>query len=244
MAAVIPLYRLPVFSIVNPPSPDVEFNEGAVFLVDKPAGWSSFKVVKTLRRFINLQKVGHAGTLDPLATGLLILCCGKATRTISEIQKKPKTYRAEITLGASTPSFDSEEKISQTAPFRHITLEALQNVLSKNFTGEIWQKPPMYSAIKQNGKRLYELARQGKVVKRKPRKIMIHNTHILSFDLPHLTLYIKCSSGTYVRSIANDLGRQLHTLAYLSGLKRLTIGEYDLKDALTIGDFELIFSTV
>jgi tRNA pseudouridine55 synthase len=242
MAAVIPLYRLPVFSIVNPPSSDFDFKRGAVFLVDKPAGWSSFKVVKTLRKFIDLQKIGHAGTLDPMATGLLILCCGKATRTISEIQKKPKTYQAEITLGASTASFDGEKEISQTAPYQHITQAMLQRALSDAFTGEIWQKPPMYSAVKQNGTRLYQLARQGKTVERKLRKITIYRAHILSFNLPHLTLYVKCSSGTYIRSLANDLGKRLHSLAYLSGLKRLTIGEYNLKDALTIQDLDLIFS--
>jgi tRNA pseudouridine55 synthase len=242
MAAVIPLYRLPIFSIVNPPSPDFDFKSGGVFLVNKPAGWSSFKVVKALRKFIDLQKIGHAGTLDPMATGLLILCCGKATRTISEIQKKPKTYQAEIILGASTASFDGEKEISQTAPYQHITKAMLQRALSDAFAGEIWQMPPMYSAVKQRGTRLYKLARQGKVVKRKARKITIYRSHILSFNLPHLTLFVKCSSGTYIRSLANDLGKHLHSLAYLSGLKRLTIGEYNLKDALTIQDLDLIFS--
>jgi tRNA pseudouridine55 synthase len=242
MAGVIPLYRLPVFSIVNPPTPDFDFEKGGVFLIDKPLGWSSFKVVKALRRFIDFRKIGHAGTLDPRATGLLILCCGRATRTISEIQEKPKTYQACITFGASTPSFDSEMDIDRTAPFKHINLKNLQNVLDKNFMGDVWQKPPMYSAIKQKGKRLYAIARQGKEVKRKSRKVTIYNISILSFAPPYLTLFVKCSSGTYIRSLANDLGQQLHSLAYLSGLKRLTIGDYSLNDALTIHDLELIFS--
>jgi tRNA pseudouridine55 synthase len=242
MAGVIPLYRLPVFSIVNPPTPDFDFEKGAVFLIDKPMGWSSFKVVKALRKYIDFRKIGHAGTLDPRATGLLILCCGRATRTISEIQGKPKTYRAQITFGASTPSFDGEMDIDQTAPFQHINLEDIQNVLFKNFIGEVWQKPPMYSAIKQKGERLYTIARRGQKVKRKFRKITIYNINILTFDPPHLTLFVKCSSGTYIRSLANDLGQQLHSLAYLSGLKRLTIGDYSLNDALTIRDLDLIFS--
>lgn len=242
MARIIPLYQLPVFSIFNPPDRDFDFSKGALFLIDKPIGWSSFEVVKVLRRLIGGHKTGHAGTLDPMATGLLILCCGRATRTIAEIHELPKTYRSELVFGASTPSYDKETEINQTKPYKHITRYEFQQVLNRHFRGDIWQKPSMYSAIKQDGQRLYKLAREGKKVERKPRKVTIYNAHICSFDLPKATLYIKCTSGTYIRSLVNELGKKVHSLAYLSALKRQTIGHFDLKDALTISDLNTTFS--
>lgn len=241
MARIIPLYRLPIFSVINPPTPDVNFARGAVFLIDKPIGWSSFEVVKVLRDLIGGQKTGHAGTLDPMATGLLILCCGRATRTVAEIQRLPKSYRGKLVFGAATPSYDVETDINQTSSFNHITRRGLQQVLNLHFKGDIWQKPPMYSAARQNGRRLYKLARKGKKVERKPRKVTIYNARICSFDLPKATLYIKCSTGTYIRSLANELGKKVQSLAYLSALKRQTIGHFDVRDALTVSDLKTIF---
>jgi tRNA pseudouridine55 synthase len=242
MSRVIPLQRLPVFSIINPPAGDFNYARGAAFLIDKPRGWTSFDVVKYLRRRISNVKTGHAGTLDPMATGLLVLCCGKGTKTISEIQQQTKTYEAEITLGASTPSYDGETDIEETASIDHITREQIEGAVKQYFLGEIVQLPPMYSAVKKDGHRLYKLARQGKEVEREPRKIFIHAVRIISFDLPYLRLYIKCSKGTYIRSIAYDLGKQLNSLGYLSALRRTTIGTFNVKDALTVDDLDLIFS--
>jgi tRNA pseudouridine55 synthase len=241
MARVIPLHRLPVFSIINPPSRNFDYTRGAVFLIDKPAGWTSFDVVKYLRRRINNIKTGHAGTLDPMATGLLILCCGKGTKTISEIQQQPKTYEAEITLGASTSSYDRETAIEETDSVDHITRQQIEGAIKQHFSGEIAQLPPMYSAVKKDGQRLYKLARRGMEVEREPRKVFIHAVRIISFDLPCLRLYIKCSKGTYIRSIAHDLGKQLNSLGYLSALRRTTIGAFNVKDALTVDDLDVIF---
>lgn len=241
MARVIPLHSLPVFSIVNPPDSDFNFAEGAAFLIDKPKGWTSFDVVKYIRNRISAKKVGHAGTLDPMATGLVIVCCGKGTKTISEIQDELKTYEGEVTLGGATPSYDAETPIDKEAPYRHITKEQVQKVLESEFSGEIRQIPPMYSALKKDGKRLYKLARQGKKVEREARTVTIHSARLISFDLPKMELYIKCSKGTYIRSIARDLGQKLNSLGYLSALRRTAIGQFNVDDALTIEDVDLIF---
>lgn len=241
MARKIPLHSLPVFSIVNPPDPNFKFSEGAAFLIDKPKGWTSFDVVKYLRNRINVKKVGHAGTLDPMATGLVIVCCGKGTKTISEIQDKPKSYIGEVKLGASTPSHDAETEVSDEAPYQHITKEQVLDVLKTDFLGEIQQVPPMYSALKKDGKRLYELARQGKKVEREARNITIYAARLISFDLPKLEVYIKCSKGTYIRSIARDLGQKLDSLGHLSALRRTAIGSFNVDDALTVEDLDSIF---
>lgn len=236
MARGIPLSELTFFSKFNPPDSSYDYNAGAAFLVDKPKDWTSFDVVKYLRRALDVKKVGHAGTLDPMATGLLIICCGKATKSIQYLQRLEKVYIAELTFGGSTPSYDAETEIEKTAPFEHIRLERIKTVLDDHFTGTIEQVPPMYSALKYGGKPLYELAREGKEVKRHARQITIHETEILDFDLPKLTLEIRCGKGTYIRSMAHDLATYLDSLAYLSALERTSIGKYSNADALTIDE--------
>ncbi|MDX1639024.1 MAG: tRNA pseudouridine(55) synthase TruB [Balneolaceae bacterium] len=234
MGRGIPRSELTFFDNVNLPAPGYDYASGAAFLVNKPQNWTSFDVVKYLRKAIGVKKVGHAGTLDPMATGLLIVCCGKATKTISQIQKLEKEYVAEVTFGAATPSYDAETEIEQEAPFEHITRQVVRNMLDEHFSGTIEQVPPMYSALKYGGKPLYELAREGKEVKRHARQVTIHETEILAFDLPTLRLRICCGKGTYIRSMAHDLGVCLNSLAYLSALERTRIGEYSNDNALTI----------
>lgn len=242
MARVIPLHSLPIFSIINPPDPDFDFSEGAAFLIDKPKKWTSFDVVKHVRRCIDLRKVGHAGTLDPMATGMVIVCCGRGTKTISQIQDQPKTYEGEVTFGASTPSFDAETEIDEEAPYSHITKNKLEEVLKSEFSGTIQQVPPMYSALKRDGQRLYKMAREGKEVERDAREVTIHAARVINFDSPKVELYIKCSKGTYIRSIARDLGVKLDSLGHLSALRRTAIGQFNIEDALTIEDLNLLFS--
>lgn len=241
MAKAIPLADLPVFSALNSPDQNFLYAEGAAFLINKPKGWTSFDVVKFLRKCIDLRKIGHAGTLDPMAEGLLILCCGKGTKTISEFQDASKKYVADIQFGAATPSYDAETEIAYRKPADHLTREAIEEVLENKFSGQITQIPPMYSAIKHKGEPLYKLARKGKKVKRKPRQVIIHETKILECNLPQLKLYIHCSKGTYIRSIANDLAEELNTAGHLIGLRRTAIGEYKADDALTIEQLKEIF---
>lgn len=241
MARIIPLRSLPVFSIINPPDPDFNFAEGAAFLIDKPKGWSSFDVVKHIRKCVDLRKVGHAGTLDPMATGLVIVCCGKGTRTINEIQDAAKAYEGEVTFGSSTQSYDAETTVADTAPCDHITKQKVLIALKQHFSGEIAQVPPMYSALKKDGTPLYKLARRGEEVEREARHVTIYAARIISVDLPKVELYIKCSKGTYIRSIAHDLGQHLNSLAHLPALRRTAIGDFSVKDALTIDDLDLIF---
>ncbi|HLR76664.1 MAG TPA: tRNA pseudouridine(55) synthase TruB [Balneolaceae bacterium] len=241
MGRIIPLHRLTIFSIANPPNISFNFDEGAAFLVNKPNGWSSYKAVTHLRKCIDLRKVGHAGTLDPMATGALILCCGKATRTIRQIQKLPKTYKAEVTFGTSTLSYDAETETANRLPFDHITPEKIKNKLDKHFSGKIMQTPPMYSALKHNGKPLYKFARKGEEVERKAREITIYSSRLKEYDSPKAELIIRCSKGTYIRSIAHELGLKLNSAAHLSGLERTAIGSFKNEDALTIDDLNLIF---
>ncbi len=241
MARAIPLKELPVFSDSNPPEHGYDYASGAVFLVDKPSKWSSFDVVKILRKCLDLRKVGHAGTLDPMATGLLVLCCGKATKSISQVQEQPKEYVGEITFGAATPSHDAETEVEDTAAYDHITLELIKQKLKEDFSGLINQVPPMYSALKHEGTPLYKLARKGKEVKRRPRQISIYETEVLNFQNPVLELYVKCSKGTYIRSLAYDLGKAVGSLAYLSKLKRTAIGPYLNEDALSVDRLKQIF---
>lgn len=242
MARVIPLRSLPVFSIINPPDPDFDFSKGAAFLIDKPKGWSSFEVVKKVRKCVDLRKVGHAGTLDPMATGLVIVCCGKGTKTISEIQDTAKAYEGEVTFGGATSSYDAETDIIEESSYNHITKEDVLDALDRHFMGDIEQIPPMYSALKKDGEPLYKKARKGEEVERDPRTVTIIAARIISFNLPNVSLYIKCSKGTYIRSIAHDLGKKLNSLGYLSALRRTAIGDFNVDDALTIEDLDLIFS--
>ncbi|MCG8373669.1 MAG: tRNA pseudouridine(55) synthase TruB [Balneolales bacterium] len=233
MAHIPPLDSFPVFSSENLPSPEFDFSSGSILLLNKPPGWTSFDVVKYVRGRLKTKKVGHAGTLDPMATGLLVICSGKATKAISQIQDQSKTYIAEITFGGSTPSYDAESEIDQSAPFEHISSSGIKNMLGEQFSGEIQQVPPMYSALKRDGKKLYELARRGKSVELEPRPVTIYEHEILDFSCPKVILRITCSKGTYIRSIAHDLGLALHSRAYLSALERINIGVFSNKIALT-----------
>lgn len=242
MARIIPLHNLPVFSIVNPPDPSFPFERGAAFLVHKPKGRTSNDVVNLMRKCLDMGKIGHAGTLDPKATGLLILCCGWGTRTIAEIQAFKKTYDAQITFGVSTPSYDTETKIDRTAPFEHIHEKQIRRVLEQEYSGLIKQTPPMYSALKHNGQPLYKLARQNKTVERDAREVHIYGTRIVDVDMPHARLLIRCSKGTYIRSIAHNLGLKLDSAAHLTALERTGIGHFKNEDALTVDDLKIIFS--
>lgn len=215
----------------------LDFHRGEEILIDKPFGWSSFKVVYEIRNAIGWLKIGHAGTLDPFATGLLILCTGKKTKSISDFQDLEKTYSGTITLGKATPSMDLETEILCEKPFSHISEEQIY-LLKEEFTGKIMQIPPMYSAIKQNGKTLYKLARAGKTVERQPREINVSGFNITRVELPDIHFEIVCSKGTYLRVIANDFGEKLGCGGVLSSLKRSKIGNYSVDDALSVEVFK------
>jgi len=214
------------------------FEQGQVLLIDKPLDWTSFDVVRKLRRLVRTKKIGHAGTLDPLATGLLILCTGKFTKRINEYMAKEKEYTGTITLGAYTPTYDLEsEPVVQKDP-AHVTADLVNEVIAAKFTGAIDQVPPAHSAIKVGGKRVYELARKGKEVKLDPRRVTIQVFEIIDFRLPVLEFRVVCSTGTYIRSLANDLGAALGCGGYLSSLRRTRIGEYTVEQALTMENAE------
>jgi tRNA pseudouridine55 synthase len=215
-----------------------DFQTGEIILIDKPIGWTSFKVVHVIRKITGAKKVGHAGTLDPLATGLLILCTGKKTKEITNFQDGEKTYTGTITLGKKTPSMDLETDVIEEKPFEGIKKADIEEVRN-SFLGEILQTPPMYSALKVGGKTLYNLARKGKTVKREPRKVNISKFLIKKIDLPDIHFEIRCSKGTYIRVIANDLGENLGTGGVLSSLRRTKIGEYEVNNALSVESFEL-----
>lgn len=210
---------------------NLDFDQGEVLLIDKIFHVSSFSVVGRIKRILQIKKAGHAGTLDPFATGLLIICTGKMTKKINEFQDLPKTYTGTIKLGEKTPSMDGETNSSVIAPFDHITYEQIIEAKRK-FEGEIEQTPPMYSAIKQNGKSLYKLARKGREVHREPRKVNVTKFEITDVDLPDIKFEVECSKGTYIRVLANDLGDELGCGAYLSELRRTKIGSYSVEDAL------------
>jgi len=214
----------------------IDFVNGEVILIDKPAGWSSFKVVRKIRQAINVKKVGHAGTLDPAATGLLILATGKKTKSIFEFQALEKTYTGTITLGKISPSMDMETEITSEKPFSHISKEMIYKVRDE-FIGSIKQIPPMYSAIKYKGKSLYHLARKGKEVEREPREVVVSNFKITNIDIPNIDFEITCSKGTYIRVIANDFGDKLGCGGLLSSLRRTKIGNYSVDDAFTVEKF-------
>lgn len=222
---------------------DNPYLNGQVLLIDKPLGWSSFQVVNKLRWLIRKQykikkiKVGHAGTLDPLATGLLIICTGKETKNINTYQAQEKEYTGTITLGATTPSYDLETEIDQTFSTDQLTPELLRKT-TVQFTGEIQQKPPIFSAIKKDGKRLYELARAGETTEIKSREVTIHEFDLTRIELPEVEFRISCSKGTYIRSIAHDYGAALNNGGHLSALRRTAIGNYRVENALSIEQFE------
>jgi len=213
----------------------LDFQSGQAILIDKPLNYTSFQAIYHIRKAINVKKVGHAGTLDPKATGLLIICTGKMTKAITSYQDQAKTYTGSITLGKTTPSMDTETEFSETQPIDHITNEMIEEVRN-SFLGETLQMPPMYSAVKHNGKSLYKLARKGKTVEREPRKINITKFNI-EVKLPEIFFEIDCVKGTYIRVIADDFGKKLGCGAYLSSLRRTKIGDYNVDDALTITEF-------
>lgn len=214
-----------------------DFLNGQLLLVDKPLGWSSFQAVNklkwTIRKKFGLKKIkiGHAGTLDPLATGLLLICTGKFTKTIPELQGQIKEYTGTITLGATTPSYDLETAIDETFATAHITKQLLYETTTQ-FIGEIEQTPPIFSALKKDGKRLYEYAREGKVVEIKKRNVNILAFEITRIELPEIDFRIICSKGTYIRSIANDFGKALRSGGHLSSLRRTKIGDYNVNKAI------------
>jgi tRNA pseudouridine55 synthase len=210
------------------------FEQGQVLLIDKPLDWTSFDVVRKLRPLVKTKKVGHAGTLDPLATGLLILCTGKFTKSINDYMAQEKEYTGTIVLGASTPTYDLESEPQPGKDPDYLTAEAVHAVIDRDFTGNILQTPPIHSAIKVNGKRVYELARKGREVKLEPRPVVVKEFEITRFQLPELGFRVVCSTGTYIRSLANDLGVVLGCGGYLGGLRRTRIGEFRVEDAMTI----------
>jgi tRNA pseudouridine55 synthase len=213
------------------------YAEGKVLLIDKPLYWTSFDAVRKIRNLVRTKKVGHAGTLDPLASGLLIVCTGKFTKKINEYMAQEKEYTGTITLGAITPTYDLESEPVEFKPFEHITLENLKETAAQ-FTGDILQTPPIHSAIKKDGIRVYELARRGEDVKLEPRPVTIKEFEITEVDLPIVHFRVVCTTGTYIRSLANDFGAALGCGGYLSGLCRTRIGNFLLKDAMTIEDLE------
>jgi tRNA pseudouridine55 synthase len=213
------------------------FEQGQVLLIDKPFRWTSFDVIQKLRKILRIRKIGHAGTLDPLATGLLIICTGKFTKRINEYMAQEKEYTGTFTLGATTPTYDLESAPENFRPLETITEEMI-NSATKNFIGEIFQIPPIHSAIKIGGTRVYELARQGKEVKLEPRKITIKEFEITKIEMPIVHFKVVCSTGTYIRSLAYDFGEVIGCGAYLSSLCRTRIGEFRIADAMTLETFE------
>mgnify|MGYP006112139911 FL=1 len=218
---------------------ETSVTEGQLLLIDKPLNWTSFQVVNKIRwelknKFgIKKLKVGHAGTLDPLARGLLLVCTGKMTKKISEIQALVKEYTGTFTLGATTPSYDLETPIDGTFPIDHLDDNALKEVINQ-FTGVVDQYPPVFSAIKKDGRRLYEYARKGEEIKINSRQVEISVFELTEIKLPTIDFYVKCSKGTYIRSLANDYGKALGSGAHLSSLRRTAIGLHRIEDAYTI----------
>ncbi|HWC52255.1 MAG TPA: tRNA pseudouridine(55) synthase TruB [Chitinophagaceae bacterium] len=213
------------------------FEEGKILLINKPLRWTSFDVVKKIRNLVKIKKVGHAGTLDPLATGLLIICTGKFTKKINEYMSQEKEYTGTFTLGATTPTYDLESEPGNFRSTANISNDAII-AATKKFIGSILQIPPMHSAIKVDGKRVYELARKGEEVKLEPRKIFIKEFDIEKIEIPVVHFRVVCSTGTYIRSLANDFGEELGCGAYLSSLCRTRIGAFTITDAMNIESFE------
>jgi tRNA pseudouridine55 synthase len=220
---------------------DLDFQTGQVILIDKPLGWTSFKVVYQIRKASGAKKVGHAGTLDPLATGLLILATGKKTKEISEFQGYDKTYSGTIILGRTSPSMDMETEPDNFSPVTGISEEDIYNTRDE-FLGKIQQIPPMFSAIKFGGKTMYNLARKGKVVELAPREIEIKSFEITGINIPEVSFEIICSKGTYIRSIADDFGRKLGCGGVLGSLRRLKIGNYSVNEAFTMSEILPLFN--
>ncbi len=221
------------------------FLEGEVLLIDKPIGWTSFDVVNsiryTIKRTLNIKKikVGHAGTLDPLATGLLIICTGKFTKQIDSFQGLDKVYIGSMFVGATTPSYDKETEVDQTFDTKNISEEILLDT-KKQFTGKIEQTPPVYSAVKIDGKRAFEYARKNNEVKIKSRQVTIYDFNLLNFDLPEIDFMVRCSKGTYIRSLVNDFGKAMNNGAYMSSLRRTAIGDHSVTNAYSLEEIKKI----
>ena len=215
----------------------MDFVAGEIIPVFKPYTWTSFQIVNKVRYHLSRKygikrfKVGHAGTLDPLATGVLLLCTGKATKRIEELQKHTKEYEADIMLGATTPSYDMEHPVNATFPYEHITKEMVENTLTQ-FIGDIAQRPPLFSACKVDGKRAYDLARKGSDMELEPKQIRIDNIELLEYELPKIRIRVTCGKGTYIRSLARDIGEALQSGAYLTALTRTRVGEYRIEDCI------------
>jgi len=224
--------RIPLDPLIQLP-----YSEGKVLLIDKPLHWTSFDIVRKMRNLIQIKKIGHAGTLDPLATGLLIVCTGKLTKKINEYMAQEKEYTGHITLGAVTPTYDLESMPEQMKEYTFLTPELI-HAATVPFTGSIDQFPPIYSAIKKEGVALYELARRGVEVELAARKINIYHFEITHISLPVLSFKVVCSTGTYIRSLANDFGAALGCGGYLSSLRRTRIGEFEVSEALSMEQFE------
>ena len=216
--------------------------QGEVFYLDKPLSWTSFDVVKRIRGKLHHRlgikklKVGHAGTLDPLATGVLIVCTGKMTKQIDELQAHVKEYVAEMALGATTPSFDLETEIDATYPTEHITREMVEQVLKEQFVGSIQQVPPAFSACKVDGHRAYKMARKGKTVELKAKELVIDEIELLAFEPQKITVRVVCSKGTYIRALARDIGVALGSGAHLTALRRTRVGNVRVEDCLSVPD--------
>lgn len=227
--------RIPVDPVIQQP-----YLEGKVILINKPLHWTSFDVVRKLRSLIQIKKIGHAGTLDPLATGLLIVCTGKFTKKINEYMAQEKEYTGTITLGAVTPTYDLESNPEQPKDFSFVTADMLQAATGR-FSGDIQQLPPMFSAIKKDGVALYELARRGEAIELQPRSIYIRSFEITAIALPEVQFKVICSTGTYIRSLAHDYGAALGCGAYLSSLCRTRIGDFKNEEALNMEALEKLF---
>lgn len=219
----------------------MDFEKGEVLLFDKPLKWTSFDLVRKVRGLIRIKKVGHAGTLDPLATGLMIICTGKMTKQIDTFQAQIKEYTGTFKLGATTPCYDMEQPEDATFPTEHISEQMIREMVNQ-FTGVISQMPPPHSAVKIDGKRAYELARKGKEVVMKSRDVTIEAFEITGINMPEVSFRIVCSKGTYIRSIAHDFGKALGSGAYLTSLCRTRIGEFRLENAMQLTDFSALVS--
>lgn len=228
----------------------MDFRRGEIFYIDKPYGWTSFAVVGKLRYHISKRlgvkkiKVGHAGTLDPLASGVLVVCTGKATKRIDELQAGVKEYIAEIKLGATTPSFDLETEVDATYEWEHITREKVEDVLQTQFVGCIEQIPPAYSACKINGKRAYKMARNGDEVELKAKTLIINEIEVLEMEGDKLVIRVLCGKGTYIRALARDIGVALGSGAHLTGLRRTRVGDVTIENCMTVEDAVNMIKTV
>ncbi len=226
---------------------DFDFENGEILLFDKPLEWTSFDVVNKVRFILKHNagieriKVGHAGTLDPLATGLLVICTGKMTKKINDLTLLDKEYTGIITLGATTPSYDLETEFNRTFPAHHISPKMIKDNVKK-FTGKIFQKPPIYSAKKIKGKKAYQYARESLSLKMKPKEVEIYEFEITGIDMPDISFRVSCSKGTYIRSLAHDFGKAMRSGAHLSQLRRTRVGDYKISDAINLEQFEFLLN--